>query len=112
LVCISLLVANANQSEAAVRAGARPSFAVERECDADVDFLSLQVVEDGLQRLTFERYAVASPNSQFLDDLEVRVVFDTRDEPAVVLVDTVKQPEIVEAQIKEYKGARHLLAGG
>jgi hypothetical protein len=48
-------------------------------------------------------YTVASLHSQFLDDLEVRVVSDTRDEPAVILVDTVKQPEIVEAQIKEYK---------
>jgi len=57
----------------------------------------MQVVEDGLQRLSFQRYAVNPPCSQLFDDLEVRVVFDTKDEPIVILVNTVEQPEIVEA---------------
>jgi len=66
---------------------------VKRKRDADVDDLSLQVVEDGLQRLAFERYAVASPRPQFFDDLEVRVVLNTGGEPAVILVDSVEQPK-------------------
>jgi hypothetical protein len=55
---------------------------------------------------------VASPCTQFLDDLEVRVVFDERDEPAVVGVNTVEQPEIIETEVEQDECASYPLAGG
>jgi len=54
MVFAGLLVAQTDQSKRPGRARARPSFAVERECDPDVDLLSLQVVEDVLQCLSFQ----------------------------------------------------------
>jgi len=112
MVLFGLLVTQSDQSKRSGRAGARPSLALKGERDADINLLSLQVVEDGLQRLSLKRDAVTPPRPQFFGDLEVRVVFDTRNEPAVILVDTVEQPEIVEAQIKQDEGASYPLAGG
>jgi len=74
--------------------------------------LSLQVVEDGLQRLSFQWNAVAPPRPQFFDNLKVRVVLDAGDEPAAVLVDAVEESEIVKAQIKQYKSVRYPFSGG
>ena len=96
MVLLGFFVAEANQAKCPGRAGARPSFAFERESDADINLLSVQVVEDVLHRLTFEWDTVAPPRPQFFDNLEVRVFLDTGDEPAAVLVDAVKQLEIVE----------------
>lgn len=45
MVLVTLFVENPDQSEGSDRAGARPSFAVERGEDMDVDFLSLQAVK-------------------------------------------------------------------
>jgi len=85
---------------------------VKRKRDADVDDLSLQVVEDVLQRLAFQRDTIAPPRPQFFDNVEVRVVLDTGDEPAVILVDAVEQPEIVKAEIEQDEGASYPLASG
>jgi hypothetical protein len=97
MVLSGVLIAQANQPKRPGRASSRPSSALERERDADIDRLSLQVVKGGLQRLSFQWDTVSPPRPQLFDDLEVRVVLDTRDEPTAVLVNAVEQPEIVEA---------------
>lgn len=84
MVLVARLVAESDQSKRPGPAATGPSFEVEREGDASVDFLSLQVVEDVLRRLPFERDTVAPPRAQLLNDLEVRVVFDSGNEPAIV----------------------------
>lgn len=112
MVLLSILVTEADQSKCPGRAGARPSFALKRESDTDIDLPSLQVVEDVLQRLAFEWDTVAPPRTKFFDDLEVCVVFDAGDESAVILVDAVEQPEIVEAEIEQDECASYPLAGG
>jgi hypothetical protein len=53
MVLTGFLIAQANQPKPPGRASARPPFALERKRDEDIDLLSLQVVEDGLQRLYF-----------------------------------------------------------
>ena len=112
MVLFGFLVAQTNQSKRPGHASARPSLALERECNPDIDLLSLQVVEDVLQRLPFYWDTVATPRPQFFDDLEVRVAFDPGDEPTVISVNTVEQPELVEAEIEQDECASYPLAGG
>ena len=112
MVLTILLVEQANEPELLRGGGRRPTFAVELQLDEYVDFLSLKVVEDGLQRLPFQRDTVAPPRPQFLDDLRVRIGLYTGDEPAVISVTTVEQPEIVEAEIEQDEGVSYPLAGG
>jgi hypothetical protein len=101
-----------DHTERSGRATARPSLAVEGEFDVHVNFLALQVVNDVLQPLAFERDAVSSACLELFDDFEVRIRPDARDEPAVVGVNAVEQPEIVEAEVEENECARYPLAGG
>ena len=61
MVLVGLLVAQADQPKRPGRACARPSFAIKRDRDADINLLSLQVVKDGLQRLPFQRDTVTPP---------------------------------------------------
>ena len=105
-------IAETDHTERSGRAAARPSLVVEGEFDIDVDLLALQVVDDVLQPLTFERDAVSSACLELFDNFEVSVGFDARDEPAVVAVNPVEQPEIVETEVEENECARCPLAGG
>jgi hypothetical protein len=52
------------------------------------------------------------PRAEFLDYLEVRVFFDVRDEPAIIGVNAVEQPEIVVAKIELDKSAKYPLPSG
>ena len=70
------------------------------------------ITQDGLQRLPLQRNAVPATRPEFFDDLEVSVIFDTGDEPAVIGVNAVEQPKIVVAEIEQDEGASYPLTGG
>ena len=112
VVLVVSVVTETDHAECSGRAPARPSLAVEGECDIHIDLLAVQVVKDVLKMLAFERDAVSPACLELFDDFEVSVGFDARDEPAAVGVDPVEQPEIVECEIEEDESARCLLAGG
>lgn len=61
---------------------------------------------------TLLRVKYCSPTCGILRRSRIRVVFDVGDEPAVVLVDGVEQPDIVEAEIKQDECASYLPVSG
>jgi len=63
MLLLGSLVPQADQSKRPGRAGARPSLALKRERNPDIDFLSVQVVENVLHRLSFEWNTVAPPRA-------------------------------------------------
>jgi len=52
------------------------------------------------------------PGTQVLGDVEVRVILDAGNEPAVTGLNTVEQTERVETVIQEDECASYSLAGG
>ena len=70
------------------------------------------ITQDVLQLLSLERDAVPTDCLELLDDFEVRVGFDAGNESAIVSVNPVEEPEIVEAEIEVDECASYPLTGG
>jgi hypothetical protein len=54
MILLGLVVAQTNQTKCSGPSAAGSSFDIERESDSNIDFLSVQVVENVLQRLSFD----------------------------------------------------------